>query len=60
MTILIMIISVMSSFCPVGNIVYKSIVSRSVALEADWRECHRQVVAQRLLEDFGAPQAEQG
>eukprot|EP00439_Symbiodinium_sp_Y106_P050677 s876_g6.t1 len=21
--------------------------------EADWRECHRQVVAQRLLEDFG-------
>jgi hypothetical protein len=22
--------------------------------QADWRECHRQVVAQRLLLDFGA------
>lgn len=28
--------------------------------QADWRECHRQVVAQRLLLDFGARRADCG
>eukprot|EP00913_Durusdinium_trenchii_P006835 g6426.t1 len=27
--------------------------SAFMCAEADWRECHRQVVAQRLLQDFG-------
>ena len=38
----------------------KQFLVREWLPQADWRECHRQVVAQRLLHDFGARPADYG